>query len=144
MPDIISVLMNHNILKVYREAESEDGILIHNKRIFKIAAENKKCRLFDITSDEIKEYKEKGEYKEGMVELMSKYDLKIGDIVSVQDEVRINHFYIRSVEFLSLEPLVSLFKNYQYVCVPFSGIITLENNSEINLYPDYIGGDVTN
>lgn len=125
--DIISVLMFHHTLKYYRPEGliQTTGIQKKQDRKFTETIQDIPCRIFDIDSDKLKTYREMGIYEPGMMTLLSKYPFQPEDILVIRDEVRMNVFYIKQAKHLSLEPLVSLFKCYSYLAIPYTGEITL-------------------
>lgn len=141
--DIVDVAFVDNMLAVYRPIDPPDALLMSDDKLYTLLTTDKPCRLFDIDTDSLKDYKEQGEYKTPLRDMLTKYPVQPGDIVVILDQVRTNAFYVKSSEYLSLEPFVKLFKHYVCMLEVFTGIITVDNNglTETRFMPEFHGID---
>lgn len=143
--DIISTMLRDRILRIYRPVAFNpiDKIKQRDKKVYELLriVGEINCIVFSEETDGLKNYEESGEYEKKVYDLITKYPVREEDIVVVRDEARVHAYQVKTSEFLSLEPLVTQFKNYSCTVIKYSGEIQLTDNSKIKFTPEYFGPD---
>ena len=138
--DVVSQACIHNIVNLYRIMNPQPTQLFETRdRVYELIQSNIPCRIFNIEEDNLKNYDDQGEYKFDLRDIITKYPIEVGDILYIEDEVRKDAYYVKSSEFLSLEPYVYLFKHYQGQLKKYSGDLLLNDGSTISFPMEFYG-----
>lgn len=130
MPDIVSIILIHKILKVYRQqVVPTTGIVSKGDRRYVLHAENKACRIFNKEEDGFSKNITNDEYNQSKFDFICKFNIDEGDVIYVQDEMRIYPYVVKEVEYLGLEPFTKFFKHYSCVVYPFTGKVQLVDDT---------------
>jgi hypothetical protein len=143
--DIVSQVLIYDILALYRVVSMPvDGYVSKSTKKYSQILTNppEKCRTFDLELDAIKKYKEMGTYDVEDLDMITKYDVRVGDILLIRDTVRQEAYVVKSTEYLELEPYTPFFKHYDCLIKPFTGRIQLTNDSYVTFEKEYFPIDL--